>query len=77
MSWRTTLAAIVLALSAVFNAAGSLLDDNESTNPNWTLLLAQIGSAWGFLMARDNNVTSEEVGLKGPVAQAEAEAAKR
>jgi len=61
-SWRTTVAAVILALAAVFNAAGAMLDDDPSTNPNWTVVMAEIGAIWGFLNARDNKVTSEQAG---------------
>ena len=57
MSWRTNAAALILALSAILNAAGAMLDADPSTNPNWDLLLAQVGGAWGFLHAKDKQVT--------------------
>lgn len=63
-SWRTTVAALVLAFAGILNAAGALLDDDPTTNPNWTIVMADLGAAWGFLVARDNAVTSEKAGAK-------------
>lgn len=63
-SWRTTAAAIVLALAALFTGAGALLDDDPETNPNWGMISTELAGAWGFLMARDNKVKSESVGAE-------------
>jgi len=63
-SWRTTAAAIVLALAAVFSAGGAMLDDDPSTNPNWSMVMAEVAAAGGLFAARDNKVSSEEAGVK-------------
>lgn len=61
-SWRTTAAALVMALSAVFTAVGAFLDEDPNTTPNWDLMMTQVGAAYGFYVARDNKVTSEKAG---------------
>ena len=63
-SWRTTMAAMVLALSAVLTAASQLMDSDPATNPNWETVMAEVAAAWGFWHARDNAVTSEQAGAK-------------
>lgn len=63
-SWRTTLAGIVVALAALFTAAGALLDSDPATNPNWTMVMAEVAAAGGLIAARDNGVSSESVGAK-------------
>lgn len=63
-SWRTTAAAIVLALTALLTGASALLDDDPGTVPDWGLIAAQIAAAAGFAVARDEKVTSASLGLK-------------
>lgn len=59
-SWKTTLAGVCTILVAVSNAALAYL--KTKTLPDWSALLAQIALGWGLIMARDNNVTSEQAG---------------
>jgi hypothetical protein len=51
-------------LSLLAPAAAATLDGNPATDPQWQIVIpAVIGLASG-LFARDNVVTSEQVGLK-------------
>lgn len=60
----TKLKALGLAslLATLATAAKLLLDGDAATNPDWTLVIAQVTAAWGLLVARQSNVTSEEAG---------------
>lgn len=64
---KTTILGLIAILSAVLNAAQALLDGSPTTNPNWELVASSVSAGFGLIFARDNNVTSEQAGLKGPV----------
>ena len=55
------LASLIATLST---AAKLLLDGDAATNPDWTLVIAQVTAAWGLLVARQNNIDSETAGAK-------------
>ena len=61
---RLKFIAIVSLLSVITGAASLLLDGNPATNPDWTATIAALTAAWGLLVARQNNVSSEDVGIK-------------
>lgn len=63
-SWKTTVTGIAALLTVIGGAATALLDGNPATNPDWTLLIAAVTTAFGLIFARDNKVTSEDVGAK-------------
>ena len=63
-SWRTTTSGIVAILAAITSAATLMLDGKPDTNPDWTAVLAAIMAGVGLMTARDNKVSSEEVGVK-------------
>lgn len=63
-SLKTTIAGIIAALIPVLAALSAFLDDDPATIPNWTAAFSAVGVAFGFLFARDNNVSSEEAGAK-------------
>jgi hypothetical protein len=63
-SWRTTLAGVVVFLQALGTAALAFLDDDPTTTPDWNLVITAFFAFLGFLMARDNSVSSETVGAK-------------
>lgn len=60
-SWKTSFGAIVLLLAVIFGQIGLVWDGDPLTNPDWNLVIAEIGAAFGLWFARDNNVTSEDV----------------
>lgn len=69
-SWRTTTASILGIVGMLSIAVQAALDGNPATDPQWGVVIpAIIGIASG-LFARDNKVTSEQVGAKpaSPVA---------
>lgn len=66
-SWKTTIAGWAAVLAAVANAAVALLDGNpETTFDVQTIIasLAAVGIGFGLIKARDNDVSSEDVGAK-------------
>lgn len=65
-SWKTTVfgaGGIVTIVGSVLNA---LFDGDPATNVNWVMVMAGLSPAIGLLFARDNNVTSEQAGVKPP-----------
>ncbi len=63
-SWRTSMSGVLFGLTMLFGQLQTLLDDDPKTNPEYTVVLSAFGlMAVGF-NARDNKVTSEQVGLK-------------
>ena len=63
-SRRTTTLGIVGILTTVLAAAKALLDNDPTTNPDWTMVISSITAGIGLVFARDNKVSSEEAGVK-------------
>jgi hypothetical protein len=65
MSWKTTLCGILGVFAAAITlVAQPLLDGDPSTVPNWGALGVAVTTALGLLLARDNDRSSEDVGIK-------------
>ena len=63
-SWKTTVSGIGAILAAVGGALSAMFDGNALTNPDWTAVIAAVVAGIGLIAARDNKVTSEDVGAK-------------
>jgi hypothetical protein len=63
-SWRTSVFGTGGLIFVLGSALGALLDGNPATNPDWALVFAAAAPCIGLLFARDNKVTSEDVGIK-------------
>ena len=61
-SWKTSAFGIAGIVSLIVGAIYLMADGDPTTNPNWTLIVPVICTAIANLFARDNKVTSEEVG---------------
>lgn len=61
-SWRTSLCGILLIVSAIAKFALAQLDGDPSTNVAPADLWTSILAGWALLCARDNVVSSEQVG---------------
>lgn len=51
---------------AVGGAVMALIDNDPATNPSWEALGAAIMAGVGLIFARDNGVTSTDLGLHKP-----------
>jgi len=63
-SWKTTVMGVCAILVAVAGAVKLLVDDDPATNPDWTAVCAAVAAGIGLISARDNRVSSEDVGVK-------------
>lgn len=63
-SWKTTVTGIIAILTAVGAAVNAIIDGNPATNPDWTITISAVTAGLGLIFARDNKVTSEDVGAK-------------
>lgn len=63
-SWKTTVLGVAGILIAVGTAAVAYFDGDVTTEFNIELFVAEITAALGLIMARDNDKSSEEVGVK-------------
>lgn len=61
---KLKLTGLVSSIAAIIGAASLLLDGNPSTNPDWSAVIAAVTAGIGLLLARQNNVSSEDVGLE-------------
>lgn len=61
-SWRTTSAAVLLAVSSIFLEISYMLDEDDKTNMNFARVMSGVAVIYGLLNARDDKVTSEQAG---------------
>ena len=61
-SWKTTLAGVATILGAVGAALKALTDNDPATGINLEATLMAITAGIGLITARDNGVSSEQVG---------------
>lgn len=61
-SWKTTAAGIGAILVAVGSALTATFDADPTTVADWGAVIAAIIAGAGLILARDNNVTSEQAG---------------
>ena len=59
-SWRTTSAAVLLAVSSIFLEISYMLDEDDKTNMNFARVMSEVAVIYGLLNARDDKVTSEQ-----------------
>jgi hypothetical protein len=62
-SWKTTTTGVAAILAAICGAVPLLIDNDPATNPEWTSLIAAVMAGIGLLAARDNKVSSIDVGI--------------
>ncbi len=65
-SWRTSLFGALLIIQACVQWAVAGLDGNPTTNVTPSDLATNVLAGWALLMARDNKVSSEQVGAAQP-----------
>jgi hypothetical protein len=63
-SWRTTLSGVFTGIALLLGQALTLLDNDPKTNLDFTVIMAAFGMFSLGFTARDENVTSEQAGLK-------------
>lgn len=63
-SWKTSLFGTGGILIIVANVASMLLDGDPNTNPDWSVTFAALMPAIAALFARDNDKSSEDVGVR-------------
>ena len=63
-SWKTTVFGVCAILTAVAGAVKLLVNNDPATNPDWTAVCAAVAAGIGLIAARDNGVSSEDVGVK-------------
>ncbi|HOX08973.1 MAG TPA: hypothetical protein PK280_21435 [Planctomycetota bacterium] len=63
-SWKTTVFGVCAIMTAVAGAVSLLGDGDPATNPDWTAVCAAVAAGIGLIAARDNKVSSEDVGVK-------------
>lgn len=65
MSWKTTLCGVLGVIAAAITLiAQPLLDADPNTTPNWGAFVATATAALGLVFARDDDKSSEDVGIK-------------
>ena len=64
-SWKTTTAGVAAIVIAIASVVQAQFDGDPSTVPNFEIAFAAIMSGIVGLFARDNNVSSEDAGVKG------------
>jgi hypothetical protein len=65
---RTTWAALAGIFALLFTQIGYIFDNNPATVVDFETVIPQFLALAGVLFARDNNKSSEDVGIKPPTA---------
>jgi len=63
-SWRTTTTGILAIVVAIAGAVKSELDGDITTTADWGAVAAAIIAGVGLIAARDNRVSSQDVGIR-------------
>lgn len=63
-SWKTTLAACLLAGGALCEAVSWTIDADPTTNADWSKVVALLVVAAGLLFARDADRSSQDSGIR-------------
>ena len=65
MSWKTTLCGVLgIVAAAITLLAIPVLDSDPATVANWGAFTATVATATGLLFSRDDDKSSEDVGVK-------------
>ena len=59
-SWRTTLFGIIGAISIICGQFLTLADDDPKTNPDISVIAGTVATMFGFAVARDRKVSTEQ-----------------
>lgn len=63
-SWQPKILGAIGLLTLVANAVKALIDGDPATNVDWTSFMAQASVAIALFRVRQDNKTSEDVGVK-------------
>lgn len=63
-SWRTSMAGLFAGLTILIGQASALVDSDPKTNLDLSIVTATVAAIIAAFSARDNKVTSEQVGAK-------------
>jgi hypothetical protein len=63
-SWRTTTTGILAIVIAIAGAVKAELDGDVTTTADWGAVAAAIIAGIGLIAARDNRVSSQDVGIR-------------
>jgi uncharacterized membrane protein YhiD involved in acid resistance len=63
-SWKTTTAGIGAILVAIGSALAAHFDGDASTVADWGAVIAAVIAGVGLLAARDNDKSSQDVGIR-------------
>ena len=63
-SWKTTLAGVAAIIAAIALAIAHQFDADANTVADWGAVAAAVAAGVGLLYARDNDRSSEDVGIK-------------
>lgn len=64
-SWKTTTAGVAAIVIAILSVVQAQFDGDPATVPNYEAALAAVMAGLVGLFARDNDVSSEQAGVKG------------
>jgi len=63
-SWRTTATGILAIVVAIAGAVKAELDGDVTTTADWGAVAAAIIAGVGLIAARDNRISSQDVGIR-------------
>jgi len=63
-SSKTTVAGVLAAALVIGQQILNGIDGIDETTMSWNVIAAQIAILYGFIMARDNDKSSDQVGVK-------------
>lgn len=69
-SWKTAGSGLAALLSTAAIVLQQMTDADPGTNPDWPSLMPGIIAAFGLIFARQNNLSSQDVGVRPVVTPA-------
>ena len=63
-SWRTKMLGLFAVITVLLGQVMTVLDDDPQTNPDVSLIIANISIGIAFFNTRDNKVTSRQAGAE-------------
>lgn len=64
VNWKTTLTGVLTLVGIISRSALLMIDNDATTNPNWSVVIPAAVAAIGLIFARDADKSSQDSGVR-------------